>query len=91
MQTRTPRRKPLILRVVRPLDIAHELGHGVTVEVGRFEGVLLDEPARWEDYEVEAGGAVVRRNKYPYMWLPQVRTVKMEGSGWSKLMEPMVL
>lgn len=47
------------LRVVLPVDEAHELGHRVAVVPRRAEGVLGDEPARREDDEVGDGGARV--------------------------------
>ena len=71
------------LGVVLAVDEAHELVHHVAVKPGRAEGVLGDQPARGEDGEVDVGGAVEGEGA--------VRTVKIEGSGWSKLTVLMVL
>lgn len=45
------------LGIVAAADESHELAHGVAVVPGRAEGVLTDQPARWEDDEVGHGGA----------------------------------
>lgn len=47
------------LCVVVSCDQAHELGHGVTVVPWGPEGVLSNEPTRWEDDKVSNGGADV--------------------------------
>jgi len=51
------------LGVVLAVDQAHEFGHGVAVVPGRSEGVLLHEPAGWEDDEVGDGRAGVVRGR----------------------------
>ena len=44
-----------LLRVIDARKVAHELCHGVTVVVGGAEGVLLDQPAGWENNEIAKG------------------------------------
>jgi hypothetical protein len=72
-----PGTKAFGLGVVLAEDQAHELVHHVAVEPGRAEGVLGDHPARREDGEVDVG--------VPGSAEGAVSTVKMDGSGWSKL------
>ena len=45
------------LGVVFAGDEAHELVHEITVKPRRTEGVFCDDPARWEDSEVDVRGA----------------------------------
>lgn len=90
MQGGTSRGKSFSLCVVLAADVAHELRHAVPVVVGWLEGVLSHQPAGREDHEVQRCSAALG-TAYPSMADLLVRTVKMDGSGWSKEMEPMVL
>ncbi len=83
MQAGSAGEKAFGLGVVLAVDEAHELVHHVAVKPGWAEGVFGDEPARREDGEVDVG--------VPWSGEGEVRTVKMEGSGWSKLTVLMVL
>ena len=72
------------LGVVGAADQPHEFAHHVAVEPRRPEGVLGDHPARREDHEVDSWRCRACR-------VGEVSTVKIDGSGWSKLTVPMVL
>ena len=75
-------KKAFGLGVVFAVDEAHELVHHVAVKPGRAKGVLGDKPARGKDREVAL--AVPER-------AGRGETVKIDGSGWSKLTVLMVL
>ena len=63
MKAGSARQKALGLGVVLAVDEAHELIHHVAVEPGWAEGVLGNEPAGWEDGEVDVGRAVDGRGR----------------------------
>ncbi len=83
MQRGAARDKSLGLRIVDAPDQAHELARHVAMKPGRSESVLHVEDARAEDHEIEIA--------HPGVSEGECNTRKIEGSGWSKLIEPMVL
>lgn len=60
------------------------------MEIGWFESVLLNQPSWIEDSKIKSCSAVFIVI-YPSIWERQVNTVKIEGSGWSNVIEPIVL
>ena len=55
VQRARPRAEPFFFSIVGARDVPHELGHAIPVVVWRTEGILLNEPSRWENNEVESG------------------------------------
>ena len=90
MKGRASRSKIISLGVVLSSNVTHEFRHTVTVIVWGFEGVLSNKPARREDDKVKSSSSTLEE-MYPSMADLTVNTVKIDGSGWSKEMEPMVL
>src|SRR5215467_8068669 len=83
VQARPAGLEPFGFGVVDTADQAHELGHDVAVVPGRPEGVLAPS---------QRGGKITKSAlARPGSSLGEVSTVKMDGSGWSKLIEPITM
>ncbi len=78
-----PGAKPLGLGVVLAMDQAHALVHDVAMEPGRAERISATS---------QRGGKITKSTlAVPAASLGEVSTVKIDGSGWSKLTVPIAL
>lgn len=57
VKRRTAWWKSFSLSIILTWDVSHELSHTVAMIVGRFKGVLSNQPTRIEDHEIESGSS----------------------------------
>jgi hypothetical protein len=69
------------LRFVVSFDEPHKLGHAVTVEVWRTEGVLVHRPPWREDDKVNKGATVNRRRAGQHSEDGRILREKEAGGG----------
>ena len=84
VQRGAARQEPFGLGIVDAAHQPHELAHAVAVEPGRPEA-YAPPPANAAERSTKSQLAL------PAVLVGEVSTVKIEGSGWSKLTVPMAL
>src|SRR6185436_12643680 len=80
VQRDAARQKPLRLGIIDAVDQAHELRHQIAMVPGWPERILSHLPAFGKDDEIDIG--------VPGVSDGAVRTVKIDGSGWSNSSAP---
>ena len=82
MQRGAARTKSLAFSVILPSNVTHKLSHTVSVIIRRLKSMLCYEPSWRKDHKIKSRSTALK-HLYPSIADLTVRTVKIDGSGWS--------